>query len=179
MEVVGCLSAPSSVSPIFFFYLGIANDQSLGVSVYCIPEYRRHVSPIINFLPLPLSSKSTLSWIGYVYVGLIYSQIKSFATHAVMRIIFWIDNGCFSFTVEGTICFMDSAGILSILNKGFNMSWLPIANMKELVSFLNEQNSYMCLPYNFAFSLLLVSHIVILVFNCRPSENPTMFGLFL
>lgn len=74
---------------------------------------------------------------------------------------------------------MDSAGILSILNKGFNMSWLPIANMKELVSFLNEQNSYMCLPYNFAFSLLLVSHIVILVFNCRPSENPTMFGLFL
>ncbi|ESP02838.1 hypothetical protein LOTGIDRAFT_110682 [Lottia gigantea] len=93
--------------------MGIVGDQLLGVTLLSIG---RNVKTIFNNLTLPLSPKSTLTWIG---INLHHSNFQS-----------GVCGSCNS-TKPMCLISMDSLGILRIYNTSIGLQWTQVANTKD------------------------------------------------
>lgn len=76
--------------------LGLPGDQCLGIVLMTVDGRKRN---ILRGETLPLSHKSTVSWMG--------------------------------FSAEGTPFYMDSSGIIRMLNRKFGPNWIQVANTKS------------------------------------------------
>ncbi|KAJ8309582.1 hypothetical protein KUTeg_014456 [Tegillarca granosa] len=94
---VVCMAAHSNqLLVVYHRGTGIPGDQCLGVILQYVDGSKRSV---LNMDSLPLSRKSSLSWLG--------------------------------FSAEGTPFYMDSAGVVRMLNRKFGNNWVQVANTKS------------------------------------------------
>ncbi|KAJ8308558.1 hypothetical protein KUTeg_013432 [Tegillarca granosa] len=94
---VVCMAAHSNqLLVVYHRGTGIPGDQCLGVILQYVDGSKRN---LLNMDSLPLSRKSSLSWLG--------------------------------FSAEGTPFYMDSAGVVRMLNRKFGNNWVQVANTKS------------------------------------------------
>lgn len=107
---------------------GFDGEQPLAVQLL---QFGRRKRQIISGEPLPLSHKSYLSWLGFSaegesrdqktgIVSLFDSSLLDFKTTV------WLCSG-----FSGTPCYVDSEGVVRILNRALGNTWTPVCNTRE------------------------------------------------
>ncbi|KAB1277645.1 WD repeat and HMG-box DNA-binding protein 1 [Camelus dromedarius] len=98
---------------------GFDGDQCLGAQLL---ELGKKKKQILHGDPLPLTRKSYLVWVGFSAEGKINSFIKIKDIFSRRKLFHYFN--C-------TPCYVDSEGIVRMLNRGLGNTWTPICNTRE------------------------------------------------